>query len=96
MVVMLTVALLFAVAPSASAPSPAELAEAIRRFSKATVAAQDLRHIACRPIPEEATEAQCNWQRRHGKRWYRYAGYLAVDGSGWLLIDTPTIADRRR
>ncbi|WP_230772742.1 hypothetical protein [Sphingomonas sp. Leaf4] len=96
MIAALSIALLALASPTGNGPSSGDLAKAIHRFTKAKVSITDIRHLSCRQIAEDTTEARCVWQQRHNGRWRRYAGYLALDRSGWLLIDTPVRAAARR
>jgi len=79
----------------AEEPSSKELAAALTRHDTTpggtgrTVEAVDLRAIHCAPIEDEPTEFVCRWQQRRGAQWRSYSTWLAVDGSGWGLIDDP-------
>lgn len=70
-------------------PTAIDLAQALTRSGGQVVSARELRHLRCRPFDEEPTEAVCRWQQRHADRWRHYETVLALDASGWVLIDTP-------
>jgi len=76
--------------PAAAAePTTAQLAEALRAFGAGTFAPGDLRAIACEANAQEPTEFNCRWEQRAGGDWTAYSTWLAVQGSGWVLIDDP-------
>ena len=71
-------------------PTPHEFAKALADFTGKHIKVTDVRHLSCKGFgPNEPTEADCSWQQRIGKKWKRYSTYVAVDGSGWHLIDEP-------
>jgi hypothetical protein len=72
------------------APSPAELAEALGEFTGKPVSASDVRGLSCEGIEEEPTEAVCKWDQMKSGEWMQFSTYVAVDGRGWHLIDTPS------
>jgi len=71
-------------------PTRAEFAKALAEFTRKPINAVDVRRLSCRGFEEEPTEAACEWEQKSGKEWLRFSTYVAVDGSGWLLIDAPT------
>jgi hypothetical protein len=70
-------------------PTPAELARAIGQVSKQRLSPQDVRPLRCTELAEEPTEFECRWAQRIAGRWQRFSTYLAIDGSGWTIIDWP-------
>ena len=74
----------------AAGPSTAEFANALAEFIGKPVSVADIRRLSCKGIEEEPTEAACSWQQRSGKKWKRFATFVAVDSHGWHLIDEPS------
>ena len=79
-----------------AAPSPQEFARAIGAFTDKHVKVADVRRLSCKAFgADEPTEAECRWQQRTGSKrtkskWKSYSTYVAVDRSGWHLIDQPS------
>jgi hypothetical protein len=81
--------LLAAVRADATVPTSADIAKALTTFTHRRVSVAGIRHISCRRFEEEPGEATCRWQQRRHGRWLSYAATVAVDASGWQLIDEP-------
>jgi hypothetical protein len=78
-----------AASTASAGPSPTEFAKALTEFTGKPVKVEDIRRLSCEGFDEEPTEAECKWQQRSGKKWARFSTYVAIDGSGWHLIDDP-------
>jgi len=82
--------LLAGAAPAAAAaPTPAQLAGALRAFGAGAVAAGDVRAIACTPDAQAPAEHDCHWEQRTANGWTGYSTWLALAGNGWTVIDDP-------
>ena len=90
--------MLFAASPSAMAGNaivtPRALALAINKAEGALVPYRvkrltpgDIRAIHCVSSDEEPTEFQCKWQQRNNGSWVKRTTWLAIDGSGWHVMD---------
>jgi hypothetical protein len=86
---MLSTLALAATSAASAGPNQVEFAHALQEFTGKSVSISDLRKLSCKRIEEEPTEAACKWQQRLGTTWTRFSTYVAVDGSGWHLIDEP-------
>ena len=85
----LIVAVLGAAGPTSGRPfTPGrhELAEAL--WDRPAHAAR-LEHVRCTGFEEEPTEFRCRYRLIRDRRIERCGVYLAIDGSAWVLIDTP-------
>jgi hypothetical protein len=71
-------------------PSRVEFAKALAEFTRNPVNASDVRRLSCRGFGEEPTEAACRWEQRNGGDWKRFSTYVAAEGQGWVLIDSPS------
>jgi hypothetical protein len=74
--------------------SPTELARAInladRRsvpYRKGKISPSDILIIKCTGPDVEPTEFDCAWRQRTGRRWVGRKTWLAIDGSGWQVVD---------
>ena len=74
--------------------SPAELARALNHtdgrvdpYLKVKISPSEIRVIECVGPDEEPTEFECSWRQREGRGWVRRSNWLAIDGSGWHVID---------
>lgn len=70
-------------------PSSIELARAIKSHTNQPVQTGNVRAINCSGFPEEPTEFECRWEQLAKGQWRRFSAYLAVDKSGWIIIDGP-------
>jgi len=74
--------------------TPQELAAAINKadaplvpYRKTRISPADIRAVRCTAPDEEPTEFECKWQQRIKGGWVKRATWLAVDGSGWYVMD---------
>lgn len=82
--------LLLSTAAGSAVPTVHEFAKALADHAGSQVDVSDLRRLSCNGFgADEPTEAECSWQQRVGRQWRRYSTYVAVDGTGWHLIDEP-------
>ncbi|WP_157081307.1 hypothetical protein [Novosphingobium naphthalenivorans] len=89
--VALALPALFAASAAYAGPSPAEFANAVAEFTGKSVSVTDIRRLSCKGVDEEPTEAECKWQQRSDKKWKSFSTYVAVDRTGWHLIDAPSL-----
>ncbi|GGN43351.1 hypothetical protein GCM10011349_07340 [Novosphingobium indicum] len=89
--VALALPALFAASAAYAGPSPAEFANAVAEFTGKSVSVTDIRRLSCKGFDEEPTEAECKWQQRSEKKWKSFSTYVAVDRTGWHLIDAPSL-----
>jgi hypothetical protein len=85
----LIVAVLAAAGPTSGrplVPGLHELAEALR--DRPAHAAR-LAHVRCAGFEEEPTEFHCRYRLIRDGRTEPCSAYIAIDGSAWVLIDTP-------
>ena len=53
-----------------------------------------IRALSCDFIEEEGSEWSCRWEERASNGvWVKQANFIAIDGNGWLPIDTFCTAD---
>jgi hypothetical protein len=65
-------------------PSHAEFADALG------VSQSDIKKLRCHGFAEEPTEFDCHYRlRSKDGDWQDQEVPVAIDGSGWVLIDTP-------
>jgi hypothetical protein len=83
--VLVTIAL--AGPAAAEGPSSAQLAKALAADGQAG----QVRQVRCRGFGEdEPTEFVCRYQQRSKSgQWVSWSVYVAIDGDGWHLIDSP-------
>jgi len=76
-------------AASAAGPTRSELAQALAAEPHSAVRSPaSIRRVRCSGFEEEPTEFACTWQQRElSGRWSKWSTYVAIDGSGWSLID---------
>jgi hypothetical protein len=74
--------------------TPRELARAIAQadhqsvpYLQGTISPSDIRVIRCVAPDEEPTEFECAWQQRTRAGWVKRQTWLAIDGTGWHVID---------
>jgi hypothetical protein len=95
--VALILSAIAAPAPAAVGPTRAELAKAIAEPPTAFKAAA-IRRLRCAGFGEdEPTEFQCRFEMRGAKGpWRRYSTLVAIDDTGYHLIDSLTPTRSRR
>lgn len=93
------IALVLLVASSAAAViraavTPQELATAINEadaelvpYRTTRISPRDIRAVHCIAPDEEPTEFQCKWQQRIKGGWKDRTTWLAIDRSGWRVMD---------
>jgi hypothetical protein len=78
------VAALMCVSAGAAGPDRHALAQALGARPQA------IRLLGCISFEEEPTEFRCRYRLRlMSGRWAARCAYIAIDGSSWVLLDTP-------
>jgi hypothetical protein len=77
-------------APAAAAPFTPGVRELVEALADGGHHARPT-HVRCSGFAEEPTEFRCDYRLRDGARCHTF---IAIDGSSWVQIDTPTC--RRR
>ena len=70
-------------------PSSTDFARALTEFTGQPIDARLIRRLSCRGFEEEPTEMACRWQQKIDGKWHPFTTYVAIDRSGWHLIDEP-------
>lgn len=81
LVIALLIGLVLALSQRTVGPSRAELAQALSKTGKGTIAASDVRALRC---TEAATEGfACRWQQREDGAWIDRSDIARIDTAGW-------------
>lgn len=74
--------------------TPKEFAAAINKadaplvpYRKTRMSPSDIRAVRCIAPDEEPTEFECKWQQRIRGGWAKRTTWLALDSSGWHVMD---------
>ena len=75
-------------------PTASELGQAIAESRPSGHATPQIRRLQCETFEEEPTEFLCRWRQADASgAWRNWTAYLAVDSTGYHLIDDVVPAD---
>ncbi len=85
--IALLIGLVLAISQRTVGPSRAELAQALSKTGKGTVAASDVRSLRCDEL--QSGGYACRWQQRQDDAWIEHAGQAQVNGQEWQVSPEP-------